>query len=278
MNKELKTIFVTGASSGIGKEISKLSADKGYKVFAGVRKKSDKSDLESYNKNITGVYIDVTNISSIDKAFWFIIKHADKLDVLINNAGIAVASPVECLDIKKLKEQFEVNTFGPVSIAQKFIPLLKGGKIINISSMAASGIFPYISPYCASKRALDIIFNSYNIENKDNIKVISVKPAVIRTPIWNKSIKSARELFENQNDILREKYIKDLLLLEKNASEGSKTGIDAKYVAEKVLKIINTQNPKPSYCVGIKSNLALLFSLLPSDILNKLIKLRLEKI
>ena len=90
---------------------------------------------------------------------------------MINNAGIVIAGPIELLDIKKLKEQFDVNTFGAIAVTQKFLPLLKDGKIINISSMASHGLFPYISPYCASKRAMDILFNSFALENKDNIKV-----------------------------------------------------------------------------------------------------------
>src|SRR5699024_1803046 len=112
-------------------------------------------ELEKLSKNITGVYIDVTNSASIDKAFWFVLKNTEKLDVLINNAGIAIAGPIEILPVKKIKEQFDVNTFGAVAVTQKFLPLLHNGKVINISSMASFGLFPFISPYCASKRALD---------------------------------------------------------------------------------------------------------------------------
>ena len=153
MKNKVQTIFITGASSGIGKEIAKTLAEKGHKVFAGVRRKVDKTELEALNKNIIAVYIDVVNSSSIDKAFWYVLKNTDKIDVLINNAGIATAGPFEAIEVSKIKEQFDVNTFAPISVVQKFLPLLHGGKIINMSSMAASGIFPYISPYCASKRA-----------------------------------------------------------------------------------------------------------------------------
>ena len=100
--KKQRTILITGASSGIGRQIAKTLAEKGHKVFAGVRKKSDKIQLEKLNKNITGVYIDVTKSSSIDKAFWFIIKNTDKIDVLINSAGIAVAGPVEGLTVENI--------------------------------------------------------------------------------------------------------------------------------------------------------------------------------
>ncbi len=278
MKNKVQTIFITGASSGIGKEIAKTLAEKGHKVFAGVRRKVDKTELEALNKNIIAVYIDVVNSSSIDKAFWYVLKNTDKIDVLINNAGIATAGPFEAIEVSKIKEQFDVNTFAPISVVQKFLPLLHGGKIINMSSMAASGIFPYISPYCASKRALDIMFNCFALENKDSVKVISVKPAVIKTPIWNKSVKKAREMFEKQNEVIREKYLKDLLILEKNALENNKTGIDVKKVAEVIVKIVNASNPKPSYCIGFKSNLACFIGALPVSIVNFIIKMKLKHI
>ena len=156
MKKQNKVIFITGASSGIGRDIVIRLAKEGYRVFAGIRRKSDKAELEQISSNITGVYIDVTNQSSIDKAFWFVMKNTNHIDALINNAGIVSAGPVECIYLSKIKEQFEVNTFGPVMVVQKFMPLLHNSKVINISSMAATGIFPYISMYCASKRALKL--------------------------------------------------------------------------------------------------------------------------
>ena len=146
MDKNNKTIFITGASSGIGRDIAYTLAKRGYKVFAGIRRKIDKQELESLNGNIVGVYIDVTSQSSIDKAFWFVMKNTNKIDVLINNAGIVAAGPVECVSYSSIKEQFNVNTFGPILVVQKFMPLLSGGKVINISSMASYAIFPFISP------------------------------------------------------------------------------------------------------------------------------------
>lgn len=276
MKKQNQTIFITGASSGIGRDISLRLAKEGFRVFAGVRRKLDKVELENFSKNITGVYIDVTNQSSIDKAFYFVMKNTEKLDVLINNAGIVCAGPVEGLPIQKIKEQFDVNTFSPVMVVQKFMPLLYGSKVINISSMAASGLFPYISMYCASKRALDIIFNCFALENKDNIKVISIKPASIRTPIWNKSVEKAHQTFSGANEIIKAKYSKELNALEKNALKNNKNGINVSAVTDIVLKVIKADNPKTSYNVGFASYVAEFFSKLPQEFVNKIIKSKLK--
>lgn len=116
---------------------------------------------------------------------------------MINVAGNVVAGPVETLDTDRLRDQFEVNTFSHIEFMQALLPILDNGRIINISSMSSFGHFPFISPYCASKRALDIFFNAFAIENNRNIKVVSIKPGVIATPIWEKSVKSNLDGIQN---------------------------------------------------------------------------------
>lgn len=273
-----KSVLITGASSGIGKEIALQLADEGYLVFAGVRKKSDKFILEKRNKNIVGVYLDVTSNSSIDKAFWFILKKTNSLYSIINNAGIAVGGPVEFIPVKKIKEQFEVNTFGAIAVTQKFLPMMSEGKIINISSMASTGIFPFVAPYGASKRALDILFNSMGIEFKNpSIKIVSVKPGTIKTPIWDKSVKNNSEFFQELPTACLEKYKKELNLLERNAYNSNEKGERPEKVAKLVSKIIKTKNPKASYTVGLDAFWVVLFAKLPLNIVNFFVKHFLSK-
>lgn len=271
-----QTIFITGASSGIGKETALFLAKKGHLVFAGVRKKVDKETIEALHENIKGVYIDVTNSGSIDKAFWFIMRNTNKIDVLINNAGIVVGGPVELLQINKLREQFEVNTFAPISVVQKFMPLLDNSKVINISSVASTGLFPYISAYCASKRAMDIFFNAFALENKNNIKIISIKPASIRTPIWDKSVEKARNDFNNINKKSCEKYAKDLSALEKHALQNNIRGLSVDKVTKCIYKVIQAKNPKASYNVGFSAHFADIISHLPLEFVNFLIRLKIK--
>lgn len=274
-----KSVLITGASSGIGKETAVLFAEKGYRVFACVRKKSDKFRLENTHKNIKGVYLDVTNASGIDKAFWYVMKFTSTLEAVINCAGIAVAGPMEVLSVKKIKEQFDVNTFGTISVVQKFLPLITKGKIIYISSMASSGIFPFLAPYCASKKAADIMLNSLLNEFKNkNVKIVSIKPGCIITPFWDKSVENNIPAFEAASDTMKKKYKNEMTFLAENARKNNYRGTLPKKVAETVLKAVESPKPKLSYTVGIDAFFTMLAAkIFPQFLINKAVRFFLKK-
>lgn len=272
-----KYVLITGASSGLGKETAKVLAEDGFGVFAGFRKEEDKIELEKLNSNITGVYIDVTDKESVEKAYLEISEKTDVLYALVNNAGIALAGPVECLDIDVIKKQFDVNVYGPLRVAQKFLPMLGKGRIVNISSMASFAIFPFISPYSASKRALDIFFNSLLLENKNaDLKIISIKPGVVKTNIWDKSLEACEKIFAQIPHYYHEKYKSEYEFLTQNAKKNNNSGLEPHEVAKLVLKVLTVKNPGLSYCIGKDSKFASVISCLPQRILNFLIKKGLE--
>lgn len=274
----MKNVLITGASSGIGRATANFLAEKGFKVFAGVRKEEDFESLKSENENISPIYLDVLDKESLNKAYEELKSQDIELSAIINNAGAVVAQPIECINIDDLKYQFELNTIAPVAVAQKFLPLMNEGKIINLSSMASTGIFPYIAPYCASKRALDILFNSLSIEFKnENIKVVSIKPGVINTPIWNKSISANREQLEKLPESFIEKYGRDLLCLAKSAEKNNFKTTSPQAVAKTIYKALMAKNPKLSYCVGFDSFIACDVAKLPQEWLNQIIKFQLKR-
>lgn len=274
-----KTVLITGASSGIGKETAVLFANNGYKVFACIRKKTDKYNIEKLHDNICGVFMDVTNPAGIEKAFWYVMKQTSKLDALINCAGIAVAGPMEALPVKRIKEQFEVNTFGTIAVIQKFIPLIYDGKIVYVSSMAASGIFPFLAPYCASKRATDIMINSLSNEFKNkNIKIVSVKPGCIITPFWDKSVSSNIPQFENASERIKQKYEKEMKFLAENAHANNHRGSQPVKVAKTIYKAVEARKPKSSYTVGSDAAFIMFISkILPQDLINKGVRYLMRK-
>ena len=262
----MKTVVITGSTSGIGKELIKLFAGD-CKVFAGYRNDKLLVPLD----NVEYFYINMLDSTSISDAAEFIKGKTRNLDVIINVAGCVEAGPVEYISIDKLRQQFEVNTFSHIDFTQRLMPLLDGGRIINISSMASFGHFPFISPYCASKRALDIFFSSLSVENHKNIKVISIKPGVVATPIWEKSINANSETLENCSE-----YSKELEFLKNNALKNSDKGLDVIKVAEFIKNVALSNNPKASYTIGFDAKIAHILSYLPQDLINKIVRLGMK--
>lgn len=267
----MKIYVITGAASGIGNALSKAFA-KDNIVFAGFRNPEHEEDLKVVSKNIIPFFIDLQKPSSIRQAAAFIKSRTDKIDVLINAAGIVAAGAVENIETQKIMEQFQVNTFSHLDFSQRLLERLNGGKIINISSMSSFGIFPFISPYSASKRALDILFNAINLETKSNVKVVSVKPGVIATPLWKKSVSQNKKLLKHDKV-----YEKEMNFLAQNALKNGSKGLNVNKVVDLILKIDKTTNPKASYTIGMDAKLAEIVSKLPQDCINTIVKYNLNR-
>lgn len=265
-----KIYVVTGATSGIGKALVEILA-KDSIVFAGYRSESKGIELGKLSENIYPFYVDYAKPETISGAIKLIKSKAEKIDTLINIAGCVVAGPVEKLSMDEVRRQFNVNVFGHIEMMQGLVDLLENGKIINISSMASFGIFPFISPYCASKRCLDMFFNSFVIENKRNIKVISIKPGVIVTPLWEKSIKENTEAMCHC-----EGYEKEMEFIANNARKNEEKGLEVNEVVKLILKVDKAKNPRLSYTVGKDAFGAYLISKIPQFLINKLVKFGLK--
>jgi len=263
-----KTYVITGATSGIGEALlNKLMCENNV-IFAGYRTDAGRNKLENLSsQNICPFYVDYDKPETIKEASDFIKKRCTKIDTLINVAGCVVAGPVENIEIDEIRHQFNVNVFGHIELTQNLIPFLGAGKIINISSMASYGLFPFITPYCASKRCLDMFFNSLLIENKQNIKVISIKPGVIATPLWEKSIQENSKYFEKFGN-----YSEEMEYVLANAKRNETRGLTAEKVANMILKIDGMKNPKLSYTIGFDAFLAKLVSHFPQTVINNIIK------
>ena len=267
-----KVYIITGAASGIGRALTEYFS-KDNIVYAGVRRTEAFSELEKVSKNIVPFYIDLCNDESILKASEFIKSKVNKTDTLINGAGCVVAGVMESISVKELRRQFDTNVFGHIEFTQQLLELLDGGRIINISSMASYGIFPFIAPYCASKRTMDILFNSMLMETKRNIKVISIKPGVIATPLWGKSVEQNTSLIKDCSG-----YEAEMEYLVNNAYKNGKNGAPVSMVVETVIKADNAKNPKLIYTVGKDALAARCVSKLPQALINKIIKSKVRKI
>ena len=262
-----KTYVITGATSGIGKALLQKFV-KDNTVFAGYRNEKYVTELEKLGA--IPFYIDMERKESISQAAAYIKSKTEKIDNLINVAGCVVAGVMEKIPVDNLRKQFEVNTFSHIDFTQNLLPLLEDAKVINISSMASFGIFPFVAPYCASKRAWDILFNAMTLES--NLKVVSIKPGVIATPLWDKSIELNKESINNCKD-----YDKEMKYMVANAHKNGQNGLNVEKVVDLISKIDLMDNPKPSYTVGKDAMFAELMSKLPFDIQNKLIKFGMKR-
>ena len=258
----MENILIIGANSGIGKETALLAVDLGYKIYATAR-----SELTFSHPNITPFKLDVCDKKSINE----VAAQIGKIEAIINFAGVAISSPVEFLDEKQLQKQFDVNLFGLLGVIQSFYPkLIPSGRIINVSSMASFGIFPFISPYCASKAAGDILLNTLGVET--GTKIISIKPGAVKTGFWDASLKINQENFEN----FSQKYEKEREFLIANAKKNTNKGLEAKTVAKVIIKALRAKNPKPSYSIGFDAHMAQFASILPKSFVNMLVKMVLK--
>lgn len=265
-----KTFVITGATSGIGEALIKRLADENI-VFAGYRSEKKAEKLKSISSNIYPFYVDYAKPETIKPAAEYIMSKCSKIDTLVNIAGCVVAGPVEKIEMAEIRRQFDVNVFGHLEFTKDLFELLCGGRIINVSSMASYGIFPFISPYCASKRALDMFFNSLLVENKKDIKVVSIRPGVIATPLWGKSVDENSKYLDNCSG-----YENEMRFLINNAKKNETKGLSVEKVVDVILKADKAKNPKLVYTVGKDAFAVRVISKLPQGMVNRLIKFGLK--
>lgn len=179
----MKTVLITGASSGIGKEAAKLFVTQGFRVIAAARSLPKMQDLAALGCMV--VPMDITSETNIQAAFEQIYQQTDHVDILINNAGYAQNGFLEELSIQQLRHQFEVNVFGLVRVTQMVLPKMrarKEGLIINVGSMGGDFTSAGAGAYHASKYALESITDGMRQElSAFGIKVVLVKPGGVET-------------------------------------------------------------------------------------------------
>lgn len=192
---ENRAVLITGASTGIGAAAA-LDLDRcGFRVFAGVRKTEDGERLRAQaSERLTPVLIDVTDLDSVRRTAEQIAAAVGDAGLwgLVNNAGVAVAGPLELIPLDVIRQQFEVNVIGHIAVIQAMLPMIRHarGRIVNIGSL--NGFFspPFFAPYSATKYSMEAITQSLRMELKKwGIWVTIIDPANIATQIWDRSRK-----------------------------------------------------------------------------------------
>jgi NAD(P)-dependent dehydrogenase (short-subunit alcohol dehydrogenase family) len=244
------TVLVTGASTGIGEATARHLRALGFEVVAGVRKDEDAERLEA--SGLQTVKLDVTDASHVDalrERF-----RDNGLAGLVNNAGMAVAGPLEFLPIDGLRRQLEVNLIGQVAVTQATLPALRRarGRIVNVSSIGGRIALPLVSPYSASKFALEGVSDSLRRELRHlGVHVVLIEPGGVKTPIWKKGSSLADEMAADMPAEAEQLYGPMMEFLRAETVRiGERTGIDPSEVAEVIGAAMTATRPKTRYLVG----------------------------
>jgi NAD(P)-dependent dehydrogenase (short-subunit alcohol dehydrogenase family) len=189
-----KTIFITGTSSGIGRDTALYFAARGWNVAATMRDPL-KADPVLKHPQTSLFALDVTNADSIARAITETLNRYKKIDVLLNNAGYGLFGPIEAIGSQQIQQQFATNLFGLIGVTQQIIPVMRDageGLIINVSSIIGRMALPYASSYIATKFAVEGLSESIRYELEPfNIRVKIVEPGSINTDFGKGSKQTA---------------------------------------------------------------------------------------
>jgi NAD(P)-dependent dehydrogenase (short-subunit alcohol dehydrogenase family) len=278
-----QSVFITGASSGIGKACALSLAAEGFRVFAGVRKLADGEALRREQKATNGqaanasrefeiepILIEVTDSASVAEAARTLEERlgGKGLDGLINNAGIAISGPLEFLPFAQFEQQMRVNVNGQLAVTQACLPLLRRakGRIIFMSSESGRFALPLLGAYAASKFALEGLADSLRVElSPAGIRVVVIEPGTIKTPIFDKAVDMNEKLLSSMPSQAQVLYERELKVLRQSSKHSAHTAISPEKVAQSVIHALTTKRPSARYVVGLEARLLVtFFSLAPT--------------
>ncbi|MDC3402208.1 SDR family NAD(P)-dependent oxidoreductase [Alphaproteobacteria bacterium] len=280
------SVVVTGASSGIGRQISKTLTENGYRVFGSVRSKADgKAVASELGENFTPLVFDVTNQKQVLASVKLVKAElkGETLAGLINNAGIAVFGAVQNLDADEFRYQFDVNLMGVFHCTQAYLDLLgadasrtgKAGKIINISSVSGELGMPFMSAYNMSKFGLEGFSEALRRELMVfGIDVVIIAPGPVKTAIWGKVDKSSM-LERYDNSVYRSAVGK----MVRYTDTLEQSGCDPEVISQRALSILTNDKTKTRYTIDVQSTQNRLLSWLPKRMADKMVakQMGLEK-
>jgi NAD(P)-dependent dehydrogenase (short-subunit alcohol dehydrogenase family) len=275
----MKSIVVTGASTGIGHGAAKVLVANGFRVFGSVRKLADGERLEAeLGSSFVPLIFDVTNAAAVGAAASRVATalNNEPLFGLVNNAGIAVPGPLLFLGIDEIRHQLEVNVVGQLIVTQAFAPLLASGptghpgRIVMISSVGGRIATPFMGPYNASKFAIEGLSDSLRRElMPQGIDVIVVAPGAVATAIWDKADAVDVSRYDNTP------YAAALPKLKQAALEGGRKGLSEEALGRVIHRALTVRRPKARYVVTQDRLQYFLGSHLPKRMLDRIVAGRL---
>ena len=275
-----KNILITGCSSGIGKNVAITLHNKGWRVFATCRSKTDctfftKLGIESFP-------LDLLKEESINCAVNLVKeKTKSQLDVLFNNGAYAIPGAIQDIPRSAMREIFEVNVFGQIDLINRCIPLMMNSdypKVINCSSVLGFISLPYRGLYSATKYSIEALTDALRRENYDSkIKFVLIQPGPINTDIKKKSIKHFEKWIDWKKSIHKKTYenkvIKRLYVNNYKDSFNSYE-LQPDEVTKILINVLNSKKPKARYKITIQTKIAqIMTKLLPTNTLDWFFKI-----
>ncbi len=235
-----RVVLITGGSSGIGKAIGEYLYHKGFTVYGTSR------NPEKLDSLFPLIKLEVRNSESISNAVAHIVRLSNRIDFVINNAGVGITGPIEETPTVEMRNNFETNFFGPIEVIKAVLPQMrkqKSGLIVNITSIAGYMGLPYRGIYSASKGALELVSEALSIEVKSfGIKIVSIAPGEFATSIA--SHRYHAPILDNS--VYKTAYESTLGMMNDHMNSGD----DPNDFAKAVYKIIQLDTPKLHYKIG----------------------------
>src|SRR5215469_2586711 len=253
-----RSYVVTGASTGIGRACVAELVRRGARVWASVRTDEDEQALTSQHGDAVKVLrLDVTDTDSV-RAAGQQVTAAGPLHGLVNNAGVALAAPLECIPIEVFRRQLEVNLVGQLAVTQAMLPALRqardrgaDARIVMIGSIGGRIAAPMLGAYHASKFGLVGLADTLRAElAPSGIRVILVEPRPIATPIWDRSVAAADELITKIPPAALARYTAQMTSARRSAARSAKRGLPPPRAAVLIVKALTAANPRPRYLLG----------------------------
>jgi len=269
----MPSVLVTGASRGIGKTIATHLAASGWDVIAGVRTEADGARLRAEDSRLTPVMLDVTDenhIAALDQSL------PQRLDAVVNNAGVVVGGPMETVPLGELRRQLDINVIGQIAVTQAVLPRLRAshGRVVFISSLNGKIAVPLFGSYCASKFAIEAAADSLRIELKPwGIHVSVVEPAQTDTDMWRTADATVDDTVAAMTEDARRLYDRHLEGLRKSIPRSQKIAVPPEKVARVVEQALTARHPRARYVVGLGPKLQLaLITVLPTAVRDRLLR------
>lgn len=268
-----KTVFISGATSGIGLVTAQKLHQLGWKVYAGGLQADDFSKLDY---GITTLPFDLSDAVDIEGAVKYLTIELSHLDALINCAGIQVSSPLEALPIECLRQQFEINVFGHFQIIQALLPLIRqsdSGRIVNISSLMGQVAMPMLGAYSMSKHALEAMSDVLRMELAQfGIHVSVIEMGAIDTPMTSAALDDLEAVRQASSADIQTNYEAFFDGMVATLQSQGENATAPEKIADAIIHALTNDKPKARYTIGLEvKGLSTMRKILPESLFDKIL-------